>query len=84
MITIHSYRVWDNKRGEYVIPLRKSTVAHIDQIGGEVIPGTAEDVEVEEVSAEGRHDTAETIERAVHPALSGQRTAPGRKPLFRS
>ena len=93
MITIHSYRVWDPRRGEYAVPLgKKSTVERIKQIGGEIIPGTAEEAEVEAVGAQGGHATlgSDRVSRPSYLQAQQPTTEPStrqtvpRKPLFRS
>jgi hypothetical protein len=56
MVTVHHFRVWDIMRGEYLIPSLKSTTQRIQEVKGEIIPETAEEVERSALDKEGRYD----------------------------
>ena len=55
-IKVHHFRVWDQTRGEHIVPKRKSPVARIERIGGEIIPNTAQEVDEADLDQEGRYD----------------------------
>ena len=50
-VAVHNYLVWDHQRGRSVIPPVKGTVERIDQVGGKIVPGTAEQVEASALDA---------------------------------
>jgi hypothetical protein len=54
LVQVHSFKVWDNLRGDMVQPRAKSTAASIARIGGEIILGTAEWVSPTSLDQEGR------------------------------
>jgi len=56
MATVHQVRVWDFAEDKYVILPLKCTAERITLIRGEIIPGTAEEVEESALDATGRYD----------------------------
>lgn len=54
-VAVHNYLVWDHQRGRSVIPRVKGTVERIDQVGGRIVPGTAEQVEASALDARCRY-----------------------------
>jgi hypothetical protein len=56
VVTVHHFKVWDQMRGDHIVPPLKSPAERIKQIGGTIIPGTAEDVESSVLDADGRYD----------------------------
>lgn len=50
-VAVHNYLVWDHQRGRSVIPRVKGTAERIDQVGGRIVPGTAEQVEASALDA---------------------------------
>jgi hypothetical protein len=54
MPTVHGFKIWD--QGRYVVPRSKRTSEQIAQMGGEVIPDTAEEVEASEFDGDGRYN----------------------------
>lgn len=53
-VTVHSYRAWDPYKEEWFYPPYKCTAERIRD-RGEVIPGTAEEVDPSQVDAQGRY-----------------------------
>ncbi len=57
MVRVHYFKVWDQQQGAYIIQPRKSTANRIQEIpSAEIIPGTAEDVDVSALDSRGRYD----------------------------
>jgi hypothetical protein len=56
MVTVHQFKVWDHTRGGHFIQPLKSPAGRIHEMGGEIIPGTAEEVELTALDAHGRYD----------------------------
>jgi hypothetical protein len=54
LVEVHAFKVWDHRAGEMVQPRGKSTADRIAQIGGAIIPGSAEWLPSASVDAEGR------------------------------
>jgi hypothetical protein len=54
-VTVHNYLIWDRQNGRSVIPAMKITVERIGLIGGKIVPGTGEDVDVSALDAKGRY-----------------------------
>ena len=54
--TVHNFKIWDHQRGENVVPERKSTTARIKELGGKIVPGTAEEVDEATIDEHGRYD----------------------------
>jgi len=53
--TVHQFKVWDPELDEYLFPPLKSTVERIKEIGGEIITGTAEEVDASKIDKEGKY-----------------------------
>jgi hypothetical protein len=56
MVTVHQFKVWSIGSGDYIVQPRKSTAERIAEAGGEIIPGTAEEVEQSALDPLGRYD----------------------------
>ena len=59
-ITVFQFKVWDGSKGDFIVPLLKSPLKRILQIGGDIIPGSAEDVDIRQLDSEGRYDPQKT------------------------
>lgn len=55
MPTVHQFRVYDIQQDDWRVQGRKSTAARVERVGGERVPGTAEEVPEEELDADGKH-----------------------------
>jgi addiction module HigA family antidote len=55
-ITVYNFKVWDQIRGEHVITPMKSPADRIEQIGGEILSETAEDVDPSALDKHGRYN----------------------------
>jgi hypothetical protein len=55
MVTVHNFRYWDCMRSEYVVDRLKATVERIEMAGGELVPGTAEQVSLWSLDKHGRY-----------------------------
>jgi hypothetical protein len=64
MVTVYHFKVWDNARGDYTVPPLKSPAERIEEAGGVIIPGTAEQVEERALDAHGRYDPAKRGDHA--------------------
>ena len=57
MVTVHHFRVWDALKDEWIYPPLKSPAARIKAVAkGEIIPGTAEEVDEADLDEHGRYD----------------------------
>ncbi len=56
MVTVYCFKVWDQQQGEYKIQLLKSPADRIQKASGEIILGTAENVDESALDSEGRYD----------------------------
>ena len=65
MVTVHHYRSWDPYKEEWFYPPYKMSADRIRE-RGEIIPGTAEEVDQSQIDAHGRY----------HPKLSEGTNAP--------
>jgi hypothetical protein len=54
-VTVHSYLVWDHQRGRSATAPMKATLERIRMVGGKVLPGTAEQVDVAALDARSRY-----------------------------
>ena len=54
-IAVYSYRLWDPHRGVYFHPFDKRTEEGIERLGGNIVPGTAEMVESDDIVENGRY-----------------------------
>jgi hypothetical protein len=54
-VTVHKFKVWDISVGDYVVQSTKSTAERIKEIGGDIIPGTAEEVDPADLDDQGRY-----------------------------
>lgn len=55
MVTVHHFKVWNQRNGRYVVQPFKRTADGIQGIRtAEIIPGTAEEVELADLDANGR------------------------------
>lgn len=52
-VTVYRFKVWNNDVGDFVVSLRMGTRAAIEMAQGEIIEGTATEVPVAEINAEG-------------------------------
>jgi len=59
-ITVFEFKVWDQAKGDFFTQPRKSPLKRIIQVGGEVIPGSAEDVDVRLLDSHGRYDPSKS------------------------
>jgi hypothetical protein len=55
-VTVFQFKVWDHAKGDMITQPLKSPLQRIVRIGGDVIPGTAEDVDVRLLDEGGRYD----------------------------
>jgi hypothetical protein len=56
MVTVYHFRVWDQQKGESVVPRRKSTAERIRDLGGTIVAGSAEEVDEAKLDLERRYD----------------------------
>ena len=56
MVTVHYFKKWHQQQGEYIVQPRKSPADRIQEIGGQIIPGTDEEVDESALDSEGRYD----------------------------
>jgi hypothetical protein len=60
-VTVHHFRVWNPTTDDYIMPRRKSPADRIkNDCNGEIIEGTAEDVDASSLDEHGRYDPAWT------------------------
>ncbi len=56
MVTVHGFKKWSQKEGENIPSRYKCTADWIQEIGGEIIPWTAEEVDESALDSDGRYD----------------------------
>ena len=54
-VAVHNYLVWDHQRGRSVISPVKGTVERIESLGGKIVPGTAEQVDLSDLDGRSRY-----------------------------
>jgi len=59
-VTVHSFRVYDPYKDDWYYPPRKSPAEQIRRIRGEIVPGTAEEVDSSQLDAEGRYNPSQS------------------------
>ena len=52
---VHKFEVWDDLRGVTIVQPSKRTAESIEQIGGRIIPGTAETIDATLLDGCGRY-----------------------------
>jgi hypothetical protein len=52
---VYKFEVWDHVRGLTIVQPSKRTAESIEQIGGRIIPGTAETIEASRLDRHGRY-----------------------------
>jgi hypothetical protein len=55
-VRVHHFRVWSISQGDYVAPPLKATEEFIRSAKGEIVPGTAEDIDPGLLDFQGRYD----------------------------
>jgi hypothetical protein len=55
MVTVHRFRIFDPVAEDWVVQLSKSSVAHIEKVGGRIIAGTGEEVDAALIDEQGRY-----------------------------
>ena len=55
-VTVYHFRVYDGINDVHIVPIRKSTAPRIARVNGEIIPGTAEDVDITSLDDHDRYD----------------------------
>jgi hypothetical protein len=56
MVTVYHFRVYDPANDATIVQPRKSTAERIERIRGEIIPGTAEEVDPSTLDEDGRYN----------------------------
>jgi hypothetical protein len=56
VVTVYNFRKWAQAQGEHVIPPLKNPAARIKEIGGTILPDTAQDVPRSALDEHGRYD----------------------------
>ena len=55
MVTVHRYKLFELASGEWIVQLSKCSEETIKSLGGQTIPGTAEEVEPTVLDPSGRY-----------------------------
>ncbi len=61
MVMVYYFEVWDQVGGENIVQPLKSDANRIKQVGGTILPGTGEEVDVADLDADGRYDPNKTV-----------------------
>ena len=61
MATVHDFQVWSIVHGGYVRSKRKATVETIRETKGQIIPGSAEDVDQTALDEQGFYSPQPTV-----------------------
>lgn len=54
-VTVHHFRLWDAQRGYFIVAPLKGAEKRIKQLNGQIVPGTAEEVDARLIDAQGRY-----------------------------
>ena len=52
-VTVYRFKIWNNDIADFVVSLRMGTRAAIEMARGEIVEGTAKEVPVTDINAEG-------------------------------
>ena len=58
---VYYFRVWDKIKGGTIVQPLKSDADRIKQLGGSIVPGTGEEVDVADLDADGRYDPKKSV-----------------------
>jgi DNA-binding cell septation regulator SpoVG len=64
-VTVHHFRVYDGIKDVFIVPVRKSTADRIARIRGEIIQGSAEQVDAAALDQHERYDPRPPEDREV-------------------
>jgi hypothetical protein len=56
MVTVYHFEVWNHGRGDNIVLPHKCDANFIEQVGGTILPGTEEEVDISALDAAGRYD----------------------------
>jgi hypothetical protein len=56
MVMVCHFKVWDQVRDKTIIQPLKSDANRIEQVGGSIVPGISEEVNVADLDADGRYN----------------------------
>jgi hypothetical protein len=59
MVTVHRYRLFDEAIRDWVVQLSKSSEERIRALSGQIIEGTADEVDAAMIDAQGRYVPSE-------------------------
>jgi hypothetical protein len=63
MVTVHHFKVWSITTGGYVASARKAIIETIREAKGEIVPGTAEEVDETALDGQGFYGPRSAAER---------------------
>ena len=55
MVVVHRFKLLEPATGDWIVQIPKSTQARIEALGGLIIAGTAEEVDVAKIDDDGRY-----------------------------
>ena len=58
---VYHFRVWDKIKGGTIVQPLKCDADRIKQVGGSIVPGTGEEVDVADLDADGRYDPKKSV-----------------------
>ena len=61
MVMVYHFEVWNYARGENIVLQLKGDVDLIERVGGTILPGTGEEVDVGALDAAGRYAPQSTV-----------------------
>ena len=63
MVMVYHFEVWDYARGENIVLPLKCDADLIERVGGTILPGTGEEVDVSALDAAGRYDPKKSVRK---------------------
>jgi len=63
MVMVYHFEVWDYARGENIVLPLKCDADLIERVGGMILPGTGEEVDVSALDAAGRYDPKKAVRK---------------------
>jgi hypothetical protein len=63
MIMVYHFEVWNHARGENIVLPLKCDADLIERVGGTILPGTGEEVDVGALDVAGRYDPQKAVRK---------------------
>jgi hypothetical protein len=54
MVKVHHFKIWNQSKGDWEIPPSKRTSRSIIELNGTILPGSAEEIDPDQLDSQGR------------------------------